>query len=300
MDRKNYIEGLTAGILAFAFWGMLPLYWKLVDAISPYEIFSQRVVWSFVLVCILLSAKGQWSELKTALADKQEWKHIIGPAILISINWLTYIWGVNNGYVIESSLGYYINPLVLTFLGSVFFKERLTRLQITGLVFAAAGVVIKTILYGRIPIIALTLALTFALYGMLKKKSKLTSLSGLGFETLIIGIPALIYIIFVEGRGSGIIGNLSWTFWILIALSGIATAVPLLLFSESAKKLPLNVVGFLQYLSPTIGLFLGIFFFKEPFDASSLAAFALIWVGIVIFTYSQYSILRKRDEQAAA
>ncbi|NTV90505.1 MAG: EamA family transporter RarD [Clostridiales bacterium] len=295
MDKKNYIKGLAAGTMAFAIWGLLPLYWKLVAAISPYEIFCQRVVWSFLLVCILMLIKGQWSELTQALADRQERKNIFGPAVLISINWLVYIWSVNNGFVIESSLGYYINPLLLTFFGSLIFKERLTRLQKVGLIFAATGVIIKTVLYGRVPIIAITLGISFALYGTLKKMSKLNSLAGLGFETLVIGIPALAYIIYIESKGAGIIGNQSWSFWLMIAFSGIATATPLLLFSESAKRLPLNVVGFLQYLSPTTGLLLGIFVFKETFDFSSLAAFSFIWVGIIIFSFSQYRTYRNLE-----
>ncbi len=295
MDRKKYIEGLTFGTLSFALWGLLPLYWKLVDAISPYQIFGQRVVWSFIFVSILLLIKGKWSEFLSVIRDKQEWINVIGPAIFISINWLVYIWGVNNGYVIESSLGYYINPLLLTLFGRMFFKERLTLLQKIGIAFAASGVVIKTLLYGRIPLVALTLAVSFSLYGLLKKKSKLNSLSGLGFETLVIGIPALIYLIFCESRGLGITGNLPWTFWLLIAVSGVVTATPLLLYAEGTMRLPLSIVGFLQYLSPTIGLFLGIYVFKEPFDSSSLIAFSFIWIGLLLFTYSQYSMLRKKS-----
>lgn len=250
MDRKNYIEGLTFGALAFGMWGILPLYWRLVDAISPYQIFCQRVVWSFLFVCILLLIKGKWPEFYKTLKSRQEWKNIIGPSVFIAMNWFLYIWGVNNGYVIEASLGYYINPLILTLLGRIFFKERLTLLQKISIAFAAAGVLIKTLLYGRIPFIALALAATFAFYGLLKKKSTLNSLSGLGFETLVIGIPSLLFLILTETRGAGITGNLPWTFWILIALSGVVTAIPLLLYAEGTKKLPLNIVGFLQYLSP--------------------------------------------------
>ncbi len=297
MDRKNYIAGLTYGALAFGMWGILPLYWRLVDAISPYQIFGQRVVWSFLFVGIILLLKGKWPEFLSILHNRQEWKNIIGPAVFIAMNWFLYIWGVNNGYVIEASLGYYINPLILTLLGRIFFKERLTLLQKISIAFAAVGVSLKTVFYGRIPFIALALAVTFALYGLLKKKSSLNSLTGLGFETLVIGIPSLIYLIISETNGTGISGNLPWTFWILIALSGIVTAVPLLLYAEGTKRLPLNIVGFLQYLSPTIQLVLGIYVFKERFDSSSLLAISFIWAGIILFTFSQYTLLRKEKQE---
>lgn len=296
MDRKNYVEGMVFGALAFGLWGLLPIYWKLVDAISPYEIFGQRVVWSFLFVCILLLIKGKWPEFLGIVKDKQEWINIAGPALFISMNWFIYIWGVNNGYVIEASLGYYINPLILTLLGRIFFKERLTRIQKISIVFAATGVIFKTILYGRVPFVALALAITFAVYGLLKKKSKLNSISGLGFETLVIGIPSLVYLIISETGGTGITGNLPWTFWVLIAFSGVLTATPLILYAEGTKRLPLAIIGFLQYISPTIQLFLGIYIFREHFDSSSFIAFSFIWVSILLFTYSQYTILREKNE----
>ena len=211
----------------------------------------------------------------------------------ISINWLVYIWAVNNGYVLESSLGYFMNPLVLTLFGHFFFKEKLTTLQKVGMGFALAGVLAKTVLYGRIPYIGITLAISFAAYGVMKKKAQVDSMTGLAFETLIIGIPALFYITFVETSGVGITGNLPGSFWFLIALSGIATATPLILYAEGAKKLPLSTLGFLQYIAPTITLFLGIYVFGETFDYRSFAAFGLIWVGLVIFSYSQILLLKK-------
>lgn len=299
MDRKNYLEGLTFGSLAYIMWGLLPLYWKLVSAISPYQIFGQRVVWSFLFVCILLLAKGKWNEFTAILKGKQQWIGITGPAIFIAMNWSLYIWAVNSGYVIEASLGYFINPLITMLLGRIFYHEKLTVLQKIGLGFAAAGVVLKTCLYGKVPFIGLALAITFALYGLLKKNSRLDSISGLGFETLVIGVPCLAYVVFHEAGGTGITGNLPWTFWFLIALSGIVTAIPLLFFAEGTKKLPLTIMGFLQYLSPTIQLFLGIFAFHERFDSSSFLSFSIIWVGVALFTYSQYSILRRKMVQGS-
>lgn len=289
----TYIQGLISGVAAFVIWGLLPLYWHAVDAISPYQIFAQRVVWSLVFVLIIIVVTKQSSGFLAILRDQKNWLYILGPACFISINWLTYIWSVNNGYVIESSLGYYMNPIVLTLFGSMFYHEKMTKLQKVGMGFAFSGVIIKTFMYGRIPYIALILAISFAVYGLLKKKSKLSSIYGLGFETIVISIPAGIYLFTQEISGLGISGNLPSYFWPLIMLSGIVTAVPLLLYSESAKKLPLTILGFLQYIGPTFALFLGIFVFQETFVAIDLLPFALIWIGLGFFTYSQISLLKK-------
>jgi rarD protein len=294
LDKKNYIQGLLMGALAFVIWGLLPLYWKLVKAITPYEIFSQRVVWSFVFVTVLMLVKGDFSKLVHIIKSPVQWRRIALPAIFISINWLLYIWAVNNNYVIETSLGYYMNPLILTLFGAIFFKEKLDKYKKIGLTFAGVGVLLKTILYGRIPIIALVLAFCFAAYGLLKKKSALPSLMGLGFETFVIGIPSLIYLINVETSGVGISGNLSGWFWLLIATSGIVTATPLLLYAESTKRLPLNVVGFLQYIAPTIALFLGIYVFDEPFGVVEFIPFIIIWIGLVFFSYSQVRLVKAK------
>ncbi|GAU77309.1 EamA family transporter RarD [Fusibacter sp. 3D3] len=295
MDQKKYAEGLAMGGAAFTLWGLLPLYWKLMRVMSPYEIFVQRVVWSFVFVVIILVMKKQIRVFGEILKNPQNWLKILGPALFISINWLVYIGAINNNYVIETSLGYYINPLVLTLFGGIFFKERLTKLQTIGIGFAGVGVLAKTLMYGRVPIIALILAFSFAIYGLLKKQSKLDSLNGLAFETLVVGIPSIFFLVFIEASGGGISGNLPVYYWGLIALSGIVTAVPLLLYAEGAKRLPLSVVGFLQYIAPTIGLILGVFVFKEPFDLKSLIAFAFIWIGLGFFTYSQYQILSQKE-----
>jgi len=293
MDRKTHIEGLIMGALAYLIWGLLPLYWKLVHALNAYQLFSQRVIWSLLFVVILLLLTKKWGDFKKLLKEKGKYKLILGSSFFISINWLVYIWAVNNGYVLESSLGYFMNPLVLTLFGHFFFKEKLTTLQKVGMGFALAGVLAKTVLYGRIPYIGITLAISFAAYGVMKKKAQVDSMTGLAFETLIIGIPALFYITFVETSGVGITGNLPGSFWFLIALSGIATATPLILYAEGAKKLPLSTLGFLQYIAPTITLFLGIYVFGETFDYRSFAAFGLIWVGLVIFSYSQILLLKK-------
>lgn len=294
MDRNSYIKGLISGFSAFFIWGLLPLYWKLVSFVTPYQVFAHRVVWSFVFIVLIMANRRTLSDFYSIIRIKTNWIKILGPSFFISVNWLLYIWAVNNDRVIETSLGYYINPLVVTLLGAIFLKERLTRLQLIGVAFATAGVLFKTITYGSLPIISLSLAISFSFYGFLKKKSPLSSLMGLGFETLVISIPSIIFLIMFESKGLGISGNLPFHYWFIIMSSGIVTSIPLLLFSEGAKRLPLNVTGFLQYIAPSIMLFLGIFIFKEPFDSSSLFTFILIWIGLVFFSYSQFLILKRR------
>jgi len=296
MDKKRYGEGLLMSTGAFVIWGLLPLYWKWVSAITPYEIFAQRVVWSLFFVLILMRNKERLQNFIQMAKQPRHLLKTIAPAIFISFNWLTYIWGVNNGYVLEASLGYYINPLVLTLFGRIFFKEHLTRDQKIGISFAMIGVVYKTVTYGRVPYIALILAFSFAIYGLLKKKSTFTSLTGLGIETLLIGVPALITLFYYESQGMGIIGNLPSYYWLRIMLSGVLTATPLLLYSEGTKRLPLSIIGFLQYIAPTISLFLGIFIFKEAFNFSSLIAFIFIWIGLAIFTREQVILFRKQKK----
>lgn len=295
MNKKTYAKGLTNGIIAFTLWGLLPLYWKSVSAINPYQVFAQRVVWSLIFVLLILWIKKDLKRFISMLKKKRNWTMTLGPALFISINWLVYIYAVNSGYVLQASLGYYINPLVLTLFGSIFFKERLNRLQKIGIGFASLGVIIKTLMYGSLPIYALILAVSFAIYGLLKKKSELDSLTGLAFETIIVGIPTFIYLIIVESSGLGIIGNLNWTFWLLISMSGVLTATPLILYANGTKTLPLTVIAFLQYIAPTIGLFLGIFVFKESFVLLDLVPFVLIWIGLGFFTYSQVRLFKESN-----
>jgi chloramphenicol-sensitive protein RarD len=295
-DKKDYVTGLFFGASSFVMWGFLPLYWRMVDRISPYQIFAHRVFWSLIFTTLLLVSMKKIKEFSNLVKSGKNLKWVFLASIFISINWLTYIWAVNSGYIIEASLGYYINPLVLSLLGFIIFKERFGILELIGTAFAIIGVLIRTISYGQIPFISLILAFSFAIYGVLKKKSKLESIVGLGYETLLISIPSVIYILNIESKGMGIIGNENLLFFLLITLSGIATATPLIFYSKAAKLLPLSVMGFLQYISPTISLFIGIFVFKESFSFSSLISFGFIWIGLILFSYSQFKVLNTKRQ----
>ncbi len=293
VNRNEYMKGLTSGVIAFTLWGILPLYWRLVHELNAYQIFLQRVVWSFVFVLLILIFLKRIKRFIEVVKDERMWVKMLLPSFFVSLNWLTYIWAVNNGYVIETSLGYYINPLVFTMVGAFVFKEKLTKLQWVGIGFAFLGVLMKTITYGELPYIALILAITFSVYGVAKKFSPLDSLMSLGFETLIVSIPSFFILLLSEVNGSGITGNLEFSFWFLIALSGMMTATPLIFYGEATKKLPLNVVGFLQYIAPTLQLIIGVYVFNEYFDLSGLLSFGFIWIGIIIFTYSQYKMMKR-------
>lgn len=294
MNRSEYIKGLLSGALAYTMWGLLPLYWKLVNVVGSDQIFAQRIIWSFLFLSVILAVKGQFRTLMAVFKSKANRRNGILCTFFISVNWFIYIWAVNHGYVIETSLGYFINPLVLTGLGAIIFKEKLSGLQAGGFVLATIGVLYLTITYQRIPYIALCLAISFALYGVFKKKSQLDSIVGLSFETLILSVPALFYVVFAELSGTGFIGNVPIIYWLLISMSGVATSVPLLFYAEATKRLPLGVLGFLQYLSPSISLILGIFVFKEAFDTTQLIAFILIWFALVLYSIAQYKILKRQ------
>lgn len=297
MNKREYIKGLISGAMAYWIWGLLPLYWKLVDVLGADQIFAQRIVWSFVFLTIILISKGQFKNLIIVFSSREKTINGLMCMIFISINWFTYIWAVNNGFVIEASLGYFINPLVSTALGALVFKEKLNKLQGVGFIIASVGVIYLTFNYSHIPVISLVLAFSFALYGVFKKKSKLDSIVGLSFETLILGVPALAYIIFSEISGNGFTGNASPIYWFIISLSGIATSIPLLLYAESVKRLPLGIIGFMQYMSPTISLILGIFVFKEVFDSTMMVAFIMIWIALIFYSIDQYRTLNtKKDE----
>lgn len=293
MDRKSYLRGLVCGASAFTLWGLLPLYWKWVHALPAYQVFAHRIVWSLVFLVIFMMQRKTFRKFVALVKTPRQWLKVLPIAVIISVNWLVYIWSVNNGYVIESSLGYFINPLMVTLLGSIFLGERLDNYQKIGILLATIGVLMKTVMYGKVPWIALAIALSFALYGLLKKKSELSSLMGLGFETFIVGIPAFVYLVMMETGHQGISGQLPGYYWLMIALSGIVTAVPLLLYAEGAKNLPLKVVGFLQYIAPTLQLLLGIFVFDEAFEPMELIPFSIIWAGLIFFTYSQLKVLKK-------
>lgn len=282
MDERRL--GTLAGLGAYALWGLFPLYFPLLEPAGGLEIVAHRVVWSLLFIGLLLTVVRRWSLVRAAVGDRRTMLVLTGAAVLISANWLVFVYGVNSGHVVETSLGYFINPLVSVLLGVVVFSERLRPLQWTAVGLAAVAVTVLTIDYGRPPWIALSLAFTFGLYGVMKKLVRVEAAPGLFLETAIVALPALVVLGVLHGQGDGTFGNLGALHTVLLVLSGVATAVPLLLFAAAARRIPLSTVGLLQYLTPCMHLTIGVFVYGEPMPPVRLAGFALVWAALAVFT----------------
>lgn len=292
-DANRRSSGIIYAASSFAMWGILPVYWKLLKSIPANQILAHRIFWSFVFFTGLLVFGKQYKKIGEALKNRKNLMLIALCSIFITANWYTYIWAVNSGHIIETSMGYYINPLVSVFLGMAVLKEKLNSWQYTALLLAAAGVVMMAVRYGSVPWIALALALTFAVYGLLKKLVVTESLVGLVLETAILAPLALGFIAFEQNLGTGVLGDISPAVVVLLMGTGIITALPLLCFAEGCRRVDLTTVGFLQYLSPTLSLFLGIFIYKENFTWEHMLSFGFIWMALIIFTLSKTSLVRK-------
>ncbi|WP_082130127.1 EamA family transporter RarD [Aneurinibacillus tyrosinisolvens] len=278
--------GIWYVFVTYVVWGLLPLYWHLLKDVPSGQILAHRIFWSFIFVAILLFFYKRWGQLKEAAASRTNRLSILACSLLISANWFIYIWAVNNNHVIETSMGYYINPLFSVALGLIVLKERLSRVQIFSLVLAAIGVAIMVIQFGKMPWIALSLAVTFGFYGLAKKMLKVDAMVGLALETIFVMPVALFYLASLETSGTGAFGQSSLGAMLLMIGSGVATALPLLWFAEGAKRVPLSTMGFIQYVSPTITLTLGVFIFKEAFTATHAVSFGFIWCGLLLYSLS--------------
>ncbi|MEJ7138229.1 EamA family transporter RarD [Amphibiibacter pelophylacis] len=273
-------QGLWAAAAAYILWGLFPLYFHRLQAVDALEIVAHRSVWSLVFVALLLLIQRRWAWLTSVLRQPRVLATFTAAALLLSCNWLIYVWAVNHGHVLEASLGYFINPLVNVLLGVLVLGERPRRLQWGALAIAATGVVWMAVAQGAAPWIALALAGSFGFYGLLKKLARLGALEGLALETLVlapIALPALLWL----GQGSG--GHSAET-WIWLVLAGPLTAIPLLLFGYGAQRVSLGTLGLLQYLGPTLQFALGWLVFEERLDAARLAGFALIWIALLIYS----------------
>lgn len=290
MKHDNNIRmGVAYGVGAYLLWGLLPIYWKLLHQVHALEILANRFIWSAVFVGILLLATGALStfrkEAKAIFSSFSTGARLVLAAITVSFNWGIYIWAVSVGRIVETSMGYYINPLVSILFGVVFLKERLNRLQIIAVLWAAVGIAVIVIKNGSLPWVSVSLAVTFALYGLLKKIIVASSLTTIMLETLIMSPVALYYLYSLGNTSAYSIGSTA-TISLLVG-AGVATATPLLLFTSCAKMIPLTMVGFLQYMSPTISLLLGVFVYGESFTSTHMLAFGCIWIGLLCFTWSQ-------------
>jgi chloramphenicol-sensitive protein RarD len=280
-------KGILYGIGAYVFWGFFPIYWKFLHHVPAIQLIGHRIIWSFLLLIVFILFTKQWDEFRKTINSKVMRIYTIA-GVLIGVNWLVYVWAVNASYIVETSLGYFINPLISVLLGVIFLKERLRIAQWMPVILAALGVAYLTYVYGRLPYIALTLAFSFGLYGLVKKLSPLGSLYGLTIETGILFIPAIGYLIFAEVTSTAAFLHTGITSDLLMIGAGLVTTVPLLMFASAARSIPLWVVGLLQYIAPTLQFLIGVFIYKEPFSHNQLIGFGIVWIALVIFLVENY------------
>ncbi|MDK3257250.1 EamA family transporter RarD [Blastococcus capsensis] len=298
MDERRL--GVVSGLGAYALWGVFPLYFPLLEPAGGLEIVAHRVLWSLLFVGLLLCVVRRWGHVRAAVRSPRTLLVLAGAAVLIATNWLIYVYGVNSGQVVETSLGYFINPLVSVVLGVVVFSERLRPLQWVAVGIAAVAVAVLTIDYGRPPWIALGVALSFGLYGLMKKVVSVEAAPGLFLETALVAIPAAVVLAVMHSNGTGTFANAGTGHAVLLASAGVATAVPLLLFAAAARRIPLSTVGLLQYLTPLMQLAIGVFVYGEPMPPARLAGFVIVWAALAVFTVDTLRHARAGARRAPA
>lgn len=275
-------KGVLYGIGAYALWGFFPIYWKLLHSVSALELIGHRIAWSFLMLLLVVLLTRQWISFRAALT-KQTFQIYSIASLLIGGNWLMYVWAVNAGHIVETSLGYFINPLLSVLLGLIILREKLRPAQWIPVILAFIGVTYLTITFGRLPWIALSLAFTFGFYGLVKKLAPLSSLHGLTLETGILFLPALAYMLYLELNGTAAFLQTGLVPDLLMIGAGAVTTIPLLMFASAAKQIPLTMIGVLQYLAPTIQFLIGVFVYREPFDRTRLVGFSIVWLALIIF-----------------
>lgn len=296
MNEQNVKKGVLLGITAYVLWGFLPIYWKSLEAVRPEIVLTQRIIWSFIFMLIFIIVTNKWhafiTETKRIIQDKKVFITVILASLVIGLNWLVFIWAVQNERVIESSLGYYINPLMNVLLGVLFLKEKLSKMQLLSILLATIGVGIMAFNYHTFPWVALILASSFALYGLFKKIVKLDATFSLMIETALLTPVAFIYLFYHFGMTLGLMQT-SLHIDLLLIGSGIATALPLLLFGMAVLYLPLSFAGFLQYIAPTVMLGLGAILYGEPFTKVHVVTFIFIWVSLILYMITVFQQERK-------
>ncbi|HEY0510054.1 MAG TPA: EamA family transporter RarD [Blastococcus sp.] len=298
MDERRL--GVLSGLAAYSLWGLFPLYFPLLEPAGGLEIVAHRVLWSLLFIGLLLTVVRRWGLVRALVTDRRRLLVLAGAAVLIAVNWLVFVYAVNSGHVVETSLGYFINPLVSVLLGVVVFSERLRPLQWTAVAIAAVAVAVLTIDYGRPPWIALALASTFGLYGLLKKVVRVEAAPGLFVETALVAVPAAVVLAVLHDSGDATFGTAGAGHALLLVTSGIATAIPLLLFATAAGRIPLSTVGLLQYVTPLMQLAIGVFVYDEPMPPVRLAGFVVVWVALAVFTADSLRHARAGSRRAAA
>jgi chloramphenicol-sensitive protein RarD len=292
-------RGFAAALFAYLAWGVFPIYFKALRGVSAPQILAHRIVWSLALLAVIVTAQRRWREFAAAFRGRALGAFAATTA-LISANWLLYIWSVNAGRVLEASLGYFVNPLVNVVLGVLFLRERLTRLQGVAVALAAAGVLALVVRLGSFPWVSLTLAASFGLYGLVRKKARIDAIVGLLVETALLAPVAGIYLLVLAGRGTGAFGTAGASTTLLLALAGVVTAVPLIAFAVGIRTLRLSTMGLIQYVAPTGQFLLAVALYREPFTSAHALAFGLIWTSLALYTFDALRSTRPAAREAAA
>lgn len=287
----EHSKGLFYGFLCYLIWGLFPLYWRLIDHVDSFEILAHRIAWSALFMSLFFYGLKRW-RMRQFIHSWRQCLMLLVTGVLITFNWGLYIWAINHGYILQSSLGYYINPLVNVLFGFLFLKERLDRSETIALLLALAGVVYLTWQFGEFPFISIGLALSFATYGLIKKKMNLNATPALTMETLWLMPAAVAFIVVSYIGGDSALNTFHLPTWTLLLLAGPVTAIPLLLYGKAAERITLTALGFLQYISPTGQFLIGVFVYKEPFSIPHLVCFAFIWTGLIILTISKLRKMR--------
>jgi chloramphenicol-sensitive protein RarD len=293
-------DGLIFGAGAYLLWGLFPLYWPLLIPASPLEILAHRMIWSLVFIGAILAVTRGWSRVRVIVADRGKLGRLALAAAVITVNWGVYIWGVNSKHVVETSLGYFINPLLTILLGVFVLHESLRTVQWIAVGIATLAIVVLTVDYGRLPWIALTLACSFATYGFLKKQVNVGAVESLAVEAGVLAIPALITLIVISGRGDLAFGHAGTGNALLLAGTGAITAIPLLLFGAGMRRLPLTVIGLLQYLAPVLQFAVGVGIRHEPMPTARLVGFSLVWLALIVLTVDGVRNQRNTAAERAA
>lgn len=291
-------RGLLFALAAYLAWGFLPIYWRALRALPALEILSHRILWSLVLIALLLAYRRQWGWIREVRADGRRAALMAGAAGLLGINWFAYIWAVNNGFVLETSLGYFITPLVNVLLGVLVLKEQMRVWQMVAVSLGTLAVLYMTLNYGSLPWVGLTLAFSFGTYGLAKKWSQVTATESMFAEMAVLAVPALAYLVWQEATGEAALGHSDLFTTGLLVGAGLVTALPLIWFGAAARLIPLTTIAFFQYLAPSITFLLGVFLYREPFSGARVVGFSLIWVALAVYTAD--SVLARHRRRLAA
>lgn len=298
-QQQRTRQGILLAIGAYTMWGIAPIYFKSLSEVSPLEILSHRVVWSFFLLAFLLHLGRSWRNVRDTLTSKPKMTYLVATSLLVGANWLIFIWAVNANHMLDASLGYYINPLINVVLGMIFLGERLRKLQWFAVGLAAIGVLIQVVAFGSIPVVAIALAFSFGFYGLLRKKVSLEAQTGLFIETLVMLPAAAIYLLFIADSATSDLAANPMTLNLLLIAAGIVTTLPLLCFTGAATRLKLSTLGFFQYIGPSLMFLLAVLIYGEAFTTDKAITFAFIWGALVIFSFDglRHNKKSKRTQQ---